>query len=105
MNQQQETFIVNFGRVAIVILFCIAVYASSAMYPQRRNYEKTEDIDAEFQNVYQLAQAKNFTIVYSTPSTRDLQNGNIVILQNGTVISLVYRANDRLYTVTGVQVP
>lgn len=65
-----------------------------------QKHETPEAVDAEFFNVSQNLQGRQFYIYLSTPNFSELQDGEVVIVSSGTFNKLMFRSGQELYSVT-----
>lgn len=62
-------------------------------------YNNLEDVEQEFNNVFQLMEHVSPKVVTSTPVVSNLMNGELVIVSTGGVVSLFTRKNESLWSV------
>ena len=64
-------------------------------------HEKSEQVDDEFNNVEDNKQDTQFRILAGTPTLKDLQDHEIVIVSSNNWSALMWRDNVELYAIKG----
>lgn len=90
-----------FGSLCTV--FMLGSTISKALDQQRGIYTNAEDVFVEMQNIYTKAQSKQFTLFTSTPSVRDLDERNIVVVRNGNLRSIFFKESGALYYIQATE--
>ena len=71
-----------------------------AWTPVFTNHDTTDKVDIEFSGQENDVQSKQHTIVTSTPSLKDLKDGEIVIISSGAYTGLMFRSNQEVWAVS-----
>ncbi len=82
----------------LLILFLPFILGFTEIYPR---HDTEFSVSEEFANVYDEAQARQFTVYATTPALSDLRDGEIVILSSNTYSVLIWRTLDDLWKVQG----
>lgn len=81
----------------LILALTFGLYAFA---PIAQEHETPAKVDAEFFNVYDQAQPKQFRVVTTTPSVLDtnFKDGEIVIFSSGAV-KLMLRSGQEIYAI------
>lgn len=82
-----------------LLIFFFLTGILSALSQRSNSYKTETEIMGEFSNLYSGVQSKDFVIFTTSPTLRDLNNGEVAIVSttNNTVVSICIKANNKLY--------
>ena len=62
-------------------------------------YEDPGVVESEFKNLYLGVQPIEHKILISTPTLNDLENGQIVIVSSNSLVKIMFRDNQEIYSI------
>ena len=78
------------------LFLCLALMAFMPLY---QNHDTQGKVDAEFKNLENDVQSREFTVLTGTPTPKDLRIGEIVIISSGAAKMLLIRVGEDIYSV------
>jgi len=78
------------------VLFGFCLISLTAFVPEYRKYDDPNLIKKEFDNIYTFAQPKNFRFELSSPTLRDIQEGQIIFFKTNKV-KFAFRKDDIIH--------
>lgn len=78
------------------LLLCVMLMAFT---PQYQRHDTQEKVDSEFKNLGNDVQSREFTVLSSTPTPKDMRIGEIVIMSSGAAKMLLIRVGEDIYSV------
>lgn len=84
----------------LTALICVAWLMLCGFAPLHNKYDSEGNINEEFRAVYNEAQSLNFKVFVGTPSLKDLQDNECVVVSSGSFVRFMFRNNQEIYSVT-----
>lgn len=80
--------------VAFLLPFAICAFA-----PLSTVHDTPQKVDAEINHIYDEAQPLNFRVQSDTPTLKDMQDGEVIIVASNTWVRFMFRSNQEIYSI------
>ena len=75
----------------VKILWIVFIsFFTMGLVPIYDRHDSQEKIDEEFRNIYLNAQSRKFTFVTSTPTSLDMQEGELIVFSSGVIKLILF---------------
>lgn len=83
----------------VAVLGLLAVYFLCGFAPLNITHDTTQKVDDEINQIYNEAQPLSFRVQAGTPTLKDMQDGEVVIVASNTWVRFMFRTNQEIYSI------